>query len=201
MENRLQKFIRPLTWLFLALEAASCSLVRESRDDCPCELTVEFRNLPSYPVSLSLTGDGFRKQLEVPRDTLLRLSVPKSGVQLLALAGTSPPREDAVYIPRGMDCPPIYLHTEWLETAKDTARVAVKLEKHFCTLSLLLEGPPGEGDPFWAQVRGLSKDSPWMANPWRAPSPAAWSPEKTSGFPARIPGRNCGWTSICPKVL
>ena len=154
MENRLQKFIRPLTWLFLALEAASCSLVRESRDDCPCELTVEFRNLPSYPVSLSLTGDGFRKQLEVPRDTLLRLSVPKSGVQLLALAGTSPPREDAVYIPRGMDCPPIYLHTEWLETAKDTARVAVKLEKHFCTLSLLLEGPPGEEDPFWAQVRG-----------------------------------------------
>ena len=154
MENKLSMLVRTVFSLLLALEAASCSLVREGREDCPCELTVEIRNLPSYPVSISLSGDGFREQMEVSRDTLLRLHVPKSGVQLLALAGTSPPREDTVYIPQGSDCPPIYLHTEWLETAKDTVRVALKLEKHFCTLSLFLDGPPGDGDPFWARVRG-----------------------------------------------
>lgn len=133
---------------------SSCSVVKEDRTDCPCALTVEVSGLPSWPVSLSFSGENFREQMEVGGDTTLLVMVPKSGVQMLALSGTSLPQGKDIQIPRGFDCPPLYLHTEWLETPGDSARVKVQLHKHFCKLSLTFDGPPGWGEPYWTELRG-----------------------------------------------
>lgn len=138
--------------VYIAL--ASCSAIKENRDSCPCTLTVEVSGLPAWPLSLSLNGIDFHEELEVSRDTTLQVMVPKTGVQLLALAGSSLPRDNTIRIPPGFDCPPLYLQTEWIETAGDSARVKVKLHKHFCTLSLSFDGPPGWGEPYWTEVRG-----------------------------------------------
>ena len=187
MGNKFYTFIRPVWGLFLALEVASCSLVREDRTDCPCELTVEILGQPSYPVSLSLTGEGFREEWEIPRDTVLRLSAPSPGVQLLALAGAPPPQGQAVRIPEGSDCPPLYLHTEWVETVKDSARVAVHLEKHFCTLSLLVEAPPGDGDPLQADVRGCVEGLTLEGESLKGPFSCRLAPGESIRLPRQAP--------------
>lgn len=196
MGNKPLPFIRPVWGLLLALEVASCSLVREDRTDCPCELTVEILGQPLYPVSLSLTGEGFREQWEVPCDTVLRLSVPSPGVQLLALAGASPPQGHAVHIPEGTDCPPLYLHTEWVETGKDSARVAVRLEKHFCTLSLLVEGPPGDGAPLQADVRGCVEGLTFEGEALKGPFSCRLDPGNSIRLPRQPPDEEL-WLDIC----
>lgn len=141
--------------VFLALVlAASCTVVKENRTDCPCALSLEISGLTAWPVSVSLDGKNFREEWEIASDTTLLVQVPKSGVQLLAVAGASLPREGSVHIPLGFDCPSLYMQTEWLETPGDSARAKVQLNKHFCTLSLSFDGPPGWGEPYWAEVRG-----------------------------------------------
>lgn len=155
MEKRLYSCPGTLGLFFLGLYAmASCTAIKENRTQCPCALTVEVSGLPAWPLSLSLSGNGFREERQVERDTTLLIMVPKSGVQLLALSGASLPQGDAIRIPPGFDCPPLYLQTEWIETPGDSARVKVQLHKHFCTLSLSFDGPPGWGEPYWAEVRG-----------------------------------------------
>ena len=196
MGNKLYTFIRPVWGLILALEVASCSLVREDRTDCPCELTVEILGQPAYPVSLSLTGEGFREEWEIPRDTVLRLSVPSPGVQLLALAGTSPPQGHTIHIPEGCDCPPLYLHTEWVETVKDSARVAVHLEKHFCTLSLLVEGSSGNGNPLQAGVRGCVEGLTLEGEPLKGSFTCRLDPGDSIRLPRQDPEEEL-WLDIC----
>lgn len=140
--------------LLVCLTWVSCSVVKEDRTHCPCALRVDLYQLPASPVSLSLTAEGFREELTVRGDTTLLVQVPRGGVQLLAVAGAGLPQGDAFRIPSGYDSPPLYLHTEWLETRADSARVQVQLHKHFCTLSLGFDGPEGWGEPYWAEVRG-----------------------------------------------
>lgn len=155
MENRRNKRLGVVGGFLLACTLwVSCSVVKEDRTDCPCALRVELYKLPSWPVNLSFTASGFREEMTVSGDTTLLVRVPKGGVQMLAVAGAALPQEDAFRIPRGYDSPPLYLHTEWLETPGDSARVKVQLHKHFCTLSLSFDGPPGWGEPYWAEVRG-----------------------------------------------
>lgn len=187
MGNKHFKFMGPVFGLALALEAASCSLVREDRMDCPCELTVEILGQASYPVSLSLTGEGFREEWEIPRDTVLRIAVPSPGVQLLALAGVPPPRDNRVRIPEGNDCPPLYLHTEWVETKRDSAKLAVRLQKHFCTLSLLLDGPPGNGSPILADVRGCVEGLTLDGEPLKGSFSCRMAPGESIRLPRQTP--------------
>lgn len=130
---------------------ASCFTVKEDRSDCPCWLAVEMRNLPAYPATLSIAGTG---TFQVQRDTVLTVAVPRNGVDLLAVTGTRLEEDGTVHIPYGFECPSLYLFSQRVETACDTARVQVSLHKHFCTLNLTFSGPAGWGEPYWAEVRG-----------------------------------------------
>lgn len=133
---------------------ASCSLIKEDRTACPCALTVDIFDLPAYPVRLSLCGEDFYQEWEVARDTSFMVRVPKGSVQLTAVAGAPLPRTGPVAIPYGFECPPLYAHSEEVPTPDDEARVQVQLHKHFCSLSLTVDGPPGWGEPYWTQIRG-----------------------------------------------
>lgn len=137
--------------LLLSFTLVSCSIVKEDRSACPCYLTVEMTGLPAHPATLSIAGAGI---CEVERDTVLLVAVPRTGVEVVAVSGASPDAEGAVRIPYGFDCPSLYLFSEEVDTARDTARVKVVMHKQFCTLRLEFDGPPGWGEPYWAQVRG-----------------------------------------------
>ena len=64
---------------FLALPAFSCS-VKEDRSGCPSTMVLVFSDLPSVPVTVLVSGASFREEVLVKGDTLVTMTVPKSGV-------------------------------------------------------------------------------------------------------------------------
>ena len=169
--------------LLFCLCSASCTLVKEDRTACPCALTVNIHDLPAYPVRFSLSGEEFYQEWEVARDTSFMVRVPKGSVQLTAVAGAPLPRNGSVTIPYGYECPPLYAHSQEVPTPEDTARVQVQLHKHFCGLSLAVEGPPGWGEPYWAQIRGRVG----ALDPLGTPEEGAFQCRLDSGDTIRLP--------------
>jgi len=141
-------------FLVMGFGAISCNLIKEDRTACPCVLSIDIGGMPRYPVNLLLEGVDYSTTLEALCDTVITVPVPKSGVRLVAIAGTSLPEGKSVVIPLGYDCPPLYLYNEWIDTQTDEESVKLQLHKHFCGLSLSFDGPPGWGEPYWASVRG-----------------------------------------------
>lgn len=190
MENRQPRF-PVLLALLIVLGASNCS-IKEDRRACPCSLSVELKGLPAYPVSVSVSGAGI---FEARGDTTLVVSVPKSGVDILALSGAALSENGSVHIPLGFDSPPLYLFSARVPTEGETARVQVKMNKHFCTLSLEFDGPPGWGEPYWAEVRGEVDG----IGPDGAPEEGAFGCRLDTGFSCRLPRQAPGqalWLDI-----
>lgn len=130
----------------------SCS-VKESRSDCPCVLQIELQDLPG-PVSVQVVAGDQLATYSARQDTVMTVQAPKGIIRLLAVCGAKLGPEEPLEIPYGYECPPIYLYSDLIDTLQDSVRVDVKLNKHFCTLSLNFDGPEGWGEPYWAQIRG-----------------------------------------------
>lgn len=147
------RFKIPVILIYILL--SSCSLVKENRDSCPCNLTVEVTGVKDVPANILVTSlqDSSQVQLlSVSQDTLITLYVPRGGVTLSAWAGTSTP----LRIPAGSQSPPLYLYHAKVDTRGDIAYAPVQLHKQFCTLTLEVEGPPGWGTPIGSAVRGAA---------------------------------------------
>ncbi len=168
--------------LLLVLFWVSCT-VKEAREDCPCALYIHLEHLPLSPVQLIVTGEGFRQEVKVNSDTVLVMRPPKSGALVRAVAGASLSAEGKVDIPYGYDCPPVYLFDAEVDTALDSARVDVQLQKHFCNLSISFEGPSGWGEPYWTEVRGEVDGLRWDGTPLEG----AFSCRLDDGLTVRLP--------------
>ena len=164
---------------------ASCVAVKEDRSVCPCFLSVAVANpAPGQTVGLSFRSEGFEAFREVTADTVLVVPVPKQEVEVLALSGAALPSGDGkLQIPLGFDSPPLYLFRERVDARADTASVNVLLHKHFCRLSMHFDGPPGWGEPYWAEVRGRVDGIDLDGDP----SAGAFSCRLDSGGSVRLP--------------
>ena len=132
---------------------ASCSLVKENRESCPCYL--ELRVHCGSEASLILKSGNYESIVAVPGDTALTVPVPRGSVSVTGVAGVAPELlRDGISIPKGYDCPSLYLFTGEADTSGETASLDVTLHKHYCSLSLSIEGPPGWGEPYWVEVHG-----------------------------------------------
>lgn len=131
----------------------SCT-VKEDRKDCPCLLSVEFSPLPPGPVEYRIEAmDGSLLAREtVAQDSVYFLKVPRDGVRLVAISGTA--LADDVVIPYGSDCPPAYISHATYDTNYEAVQIRPTFNKHFCTLSIILDGPPGNGGPVQIGIRG-----------------------------------------------
>ena len=150
-----------LTIPVLLLIITSCSLVKENRDSCPCNLIVEITGIQDAPAMLlvkSARDSSYAELVSVSRDSVMTLYVPRGGVSLSAWAGSSLPEGsgEAFIIPDGSQSPPLYLYHGKVDTRGDLAYAPVRLSKQFCTLSLEVEGPPGWGTPIGSAVRGVA---------------------------------------------
>ena len=143
------KGLAALAGLLLLL---SCS-VKEDRTLCPCALSIELRDLPG-PVTVLFVDTAPPEIYTARQDTVMLVQAPKGTIRLMAVCGARLEPEENLQIPFGFDCPSVYLYSELVNTLCDSTRVAVQLNKHFCTLSLTFDGPEGWGEPFWAQIRG-----------------------------------------------
>lgn len=168
--------------LVLLIFAASCS-VKEAREDCPCALYVVLSGKVPSPVTLLVEGEGFREEHLLGKDTLLLVRPPKTGVTVKAAAGALPGEDGRLEIPYGYDSPPVYLFTEEVDTAPDSVRVQVQLQKHFCCLDISFDGPPGWGEPYWTEVRGPVDGLLWDGTPTSGP----FSCRLDDGLSVRLP--------------
>ena len=137
--------------LVLALLLLSACSVKEDRSRCPCALEVA---LSGAPAEVLCIGENYRESLECRRDTLLRLEVPRSGVLVSALRGAQPQEDGSVRIPPGYESPPLYCDALYLETDEEAASVSLHPRKSYCALTVVCEGPPGGGEPYWVEVKG-----------------------------------------------
>lgn len=135
---------------------ASCSaIVKENRTDCPCSLYISLGALPEEPVNVQVYAGGkdlcFKEDMD--RDTTLLVQVPGEKALVVGVSGGT--LEDGVLsIKPGSDCPEVFLASELVDTSGDSAWYQMQLHKHFCTLGIYFDGPPGWGEPYSVLVRG-----------------------------------------------
>jgi len=161
MENR--QSLAPVLLALILCAFTSCTVVKEDRTACPCTLYVHLNQVPAAGVSIDVSEAGTQDHLTTlyltggegaPADTTLTVTVPKTGVRVMAVSGAQLEPDGRVLIPLGYDAPPLYLFAAQVPTPGDTAHVAVQLHKHYCLLTLSMEEPPGWGEPYWTEVRG-----------------------------------------------
>ena len=138
--------------LLVSFLVISCTAVKEDRRDCPSELALHLSGPGpiEYRVE-SVDGDVLHAG-SVPRDTVVYCDVPRSRVRIMAVSGA--PLGDGVRIPYGSDSPPLYLYHGVISARGEALKVNAALHKHFCLLTLVLDGPPGDGEPLGVTVRG-----------------------------------------------
>lgn len=134
------------------LALISCS-VKENRMLCPCVLRIELQHLPG-PVNVQVAAGDHHATYSARQDTVMVVQVPKGKIRLTAVSGARLEEGCDLEIPYGFECPPVFLYSELVNTLCDSTSVDVRLNKHFCTLSLSFDGPEGWGEPYWAQIRG-----------------------------------------------
>lgn len=141
MANRL------LPVLLSFISVSSCSLVKENRDACPCQLRIR----ANHECSLVLSAPGYEAAFSIGSDTTL--AVPRGMLKATAVSGATLSGE-GLTIPYGYDCPPVWLYSGEADTSAESASLDISLRKHYCTLTLTIEAPPGWGEPYWVEVHG-----------------------------------------------
>lgn len=132
--------------VFLSMFSA-CS-VKEDRNPCPCllELDIEGPDAEaSGAVDILITSDdGFVFHDVVDswvEESLYSVSVPRGDLHVRAWCGADRNiSEDGLFIPRGQDCPRVYMHDSDVVTEGEFYREEVWLRKNHCVLTLVNKG-------------------------------------------------------------
>lgn len=138
--------------LMFFIMTLSCSVVKEHRDPCPCRLEIRLEGTLGAPATVLVSTAGDSWQLKAYSDTVMTLDVPREEVSVTAWTGV--PSLEGFSIPEGYEAPQLrHFHTRF--TARgELFSVNATLRKHYCTLKISVEGPPGWGEPFSTLVRG-----------------------------------------------
>lgn len=144
----------------------SCT-IKENRCNCPCYLILNFDRVDTTTI-FSAKVD-FHSDIYGPADSFhytadLGLAdfrkpkvveVPRSNIQVNVFSG-----DDGMYvpykgviIPKGEDCPPLYMHNILVNTEFDTVTDTVRLHKSYCTLSVGMIAD-GKSKSFEVGVKG-----------------------------------------------
>lgn len=130
----------------------SC-IIKEDRSACPCELAVHL----SGPGPVEYRVEDIEGEVlhfgSVPRDTVVYCPVPRSRVRIMAVSGAH--LDGGVRIPYGSESPPVYYYYGEISARGEALKVNAGLHKSYCLLTLVLDGPPGDGEPIGVSVRGV----------------------------------------------
>lgn len=172
---------RRLLGLLLLLGACS---VKEDRSRCPCALEL---TLTGAPAQLRISGDDFQQEWDCPQDTLLQVPVPRRPLLLSALRGAERQGDGSVRIPPGYDSPPVWVDALRLEPEGETAAARLCPRKSYCALTVVCDGPPGGGEPYWVELRG-GVDG-WNADGTLSEGPFScrFVPDAEGRFTVRLP--------------
>lgn len=168
----------------LALLLLSACSVKEDRSDCPCHLSL---NLSGTPLKLRIAGEGSIIERDIPEDTLLVVLVPRGDLTLSALKGADYSADGSVRIPQGYDSPPVYIDACSVDTDSESAAVDLRPRKSYCALTVVCDGPPGGGEPYWVEFKG--NVCGWEENGTLIEGPFSYRcvPESDGSFTVRLP--------------
>lgn len=145
----------------LLLLLSACSVVKENRDLCPCLLEIRIHGIPGGPVEDGevmagvLVEDGeFRWSATVQGDTIVTVEVPPGYASITVWSGSGEPAEGGFLSDAGKEFPPLFLCHCRVKAVGESVTVNARPLKQYCTLRLLVEGPPGWGEPFRTRIRG-----------------------------------------------
>ncbi|MBQ9410742.1 MAG: hypothetical protein IJU21_03950 [Bacteroidales bacterium] len=137
--------------LLVTFLVTSC-IIKEDRSACPCELAVHL----SGPGPMEYRVEDIAGEVlhfgSVPRDTVVYCPVPRSRVRIMAASGAH--LSGGIRIPYGSESPPLYYYHGEISARGEALKVNAALHKDYCLLTLVLDGPPGDGEPIGVTVRG-----------------------------------------------
>ena len=137
--------------LYVLLAAAplvfpSCS-VKEDRADCPCRLVMDFEgtDTAAVPEVQIFVSDeyGYSFTGSVAAHDFMPeycLDVPRNEVYVNVYAGAEGviQRDRGIIIPKGQECPRIYMHSEKADARCETLRSRIDMHKNHCQMSITL---------------------------------------------------------------
>ena len=134
---------RTLFPALLALVCLSCNIVKEDRELCPCNLTINVTGAPG-DVRLMLQSRSFVMDEVVPGDTSVTWRVPRPDIRITAVCGAE--WSDGVFIKEGGECPPLYLGVGRVGTDAENVTCSPPLYKSYCLIDMHFNCPPGWKD-------------------------------------------------------
>lgn len=124
------------------LSCAGCS-VKESREVCPCQLFLDFSEVDTASVKSidiyvreidEIILSDFVGKEEFSEDYLAY--VPRTGLDFCAWSGRGDALTDALEIPYGEDCPPVYIHSSAIDAFGESVTEKIVMRKNFCRMTL-----------------------------------------------------------------
>lgn len=121
---------------------AGCS-VKENREDCPCRLVLDFNEVDTASVK---SIDVFvRTENELVLNEVIREEdfsedyiayVPRTRIRCCAWSGREDALTEALMIPYGEECPPVYIHSSMIDAIGESVTETVIMRKNFCRMTL-----------------------------------------------------------------
>lgn len=142
---------RALLPVITAFALLSCS-VKEDRSACPCLLAINLSGPGPIEYRIEDSIGDVLHEGTVPRDTVVYHDVPRDRVRIIAVSGAA--LREEMTIPYGEQSPPLYMYHGIISASGEALKVNATLHKQFCGLTLVLDGPPGDGKPIGVTVRG-----------------------------------------------
>lgn len=133
-----------LCFTMLQMLVAGCS-VKEDRSLCPCRLMLDFSSLDtSLFKSIDVRAESSAGLLFFDTVSAMDFSseyvrnVPKGFLRVSVWSGMD--GEDALQIPYGVECPPLYMGVFDVDASGETCMQKVVLHKNHCRLTVRMEG-------------------------------------------------------------
>ena len=129
------------------LICSGCS-VKEDRGACPCRLLLDLSEVDTSvirSVDLSVTArDGIVFNAVLRAEEFEQehiMNVQRTGVHVGAWNGTGGYLTDmGLRIPYGEDCPPVYVHSSYVDTSMEECTDTVEMRKNHCNLTINIKG-------------------------------------------------------------
>ena len=142
---------KALSLLFGVLLSAGCS-VKEYRESCPCRLVLDFSETDTVAVrsaDLYVTvPDGYVFTDHVGPEFFRKgysVYVPRTWLYVtLSFGAENMASSEGMKIPLGEECPPVYMHSSYIDADCEMWSEIVRMRKNHCRMNIVLKTDKGD---------------------------------------------------------
>lgn len=129
---------------------SGCS-VKELRESCPCRLVLDFNKVDTSVIKSAelyvTVPDGFVFTDDIGHESFrndYQIDVPRTGLYLNLVNGAGGcVSETGLDIALGEECPPVYMHSSFINADCELWREIIRLRKNHCRMNITVKGDEG----------------------------------------------------------